>query len=115
LEGGAALFATRPDLSASFRRVTADELARDLASNDPPHVLDVRADSEWSTNHIDGAQLVPLPDLARRAAEISRTKRVVIHCAGGYRSSIAASLLMQQGFTNVEDLIGGFGAWEQGR
>lgn len=113
LDGGAAAFASFPDLTTSFRRVTAADLARELESKTPPHVLDVRADSEWQTNHIDGAQLIPLPDLARRAAEVPRSKRVVIHCAGGYRSSIAASVLMQQGFTNVEDLIGGFTAWEQ--
>ncbi|MBL8857645.1 MAG: MBL fold metallo-hydrolase [Planctomycetes bacterium] len=112
LDRGPAAFAGRPEIVARFPRVTADELARDLSSKAPPHVLDVRAESEWNTKHLDGAQLIPLPDLARRANEVPRTGRVVIHCAGGYRSSIAASLLMQQGFTNVEDLIGGFGAWE---
>jgi glyoxylase-like metal-dependent hydrolase (beta-lactamase superfamily II)/rhodanese-related sulfurtransferase len=112
LDGGATTVANRSDLTASFRRVTADELARELASKSPPHVLDIRAESEWQAQHIDGAQLVPLPDLERRVAEIPRGSRVTIHCAGGYRSSIAASLLLKHGFTNVEDLIGGFAAWE---
>lgn len=115
LAGGAQAFTARPELVARFERLSASALQRELASRTPPHVLDVRAESEWNTRHIDGAQLVPLEGLVRRAAEIPRDRRVVIHCAGGYRSSIAASLLMQQGFTNLTDLIGGFAAWEQRR
>jgi hydroxyacylglutathione hydrolase len=48
-----------------------------------------------------------------RIAEVPKDRRVVIQCAGGYRSSIAASLLLKHGRTNVEDLIGGMGAWEK--
>lgn len=112
LPGGAAAFAFRPDLLASFRRLCADELAVELASKSPPRVLDVRAESEWRAKHIDGALLVPLEEVVRRAGEIPRDRRVVIQCAGGYRSSIAASLLLREGFTNIEDLVGGYGAWE---
>lgn len=112
LEGGSNAFAARNDLVRGFRRVDADALAVELASNAPPHVLDVRAESEWRTQHIDGAQLVPLPELEARVAEVPRDRRIVIHCAGGYRSSIAASILMKHGFTDLGDLIGGHAAWE---
>jgi rhodanese-related sulfurtransferase len=113
LEGGAAAFASRPEIVASFTRVTPDELARDLASSAPPRVLDVRTETEWNRKHIDGAQWVPLPELARRIGEVPRAGRVVIQCGGGYRSSMAASILLKQGFTNVEDQRGGWAAWEK--
>jgi hydroxyacylglutathione hydrolase len=113
LAEGAAAITSRPDLVRSFQRWTPEELARQLAAPNPPHVLDVRAETEWREKRIHGAQLVPLPELERRIAEVPKDRRVVIHCAGGYRSSIAASLLLKHGRTNVEDLIGGMGAWEK--
>jgi glyoxylase-like metal-dependent hydrolase (beta-lactamase superfamily II)/rhodanese-related sulfurtransferase len=118
LEGGSAAFekgsaasGTKPDHVRSFQRRTAAELAAELASTAPPHVLDVRAQSEWNDKHIEGAQLVPLDQLEERIGEVPKGKRIVVHCAGGYRSSVAASLLMKHGRTQIEDLIGGIGAW----
>jgi glyoxylase-like metal-dependent hydrolase (beta-lactamase superfamily II)/rhodanese-related sulfurtransferase len=111
LEGGPAAFASKPDRVRTFRRRTVDELASEIASKSPPHVLDVRAPSEWNDKHIAGAQHVPLGELEKRVAEVPRGKRIVVHCGGGYRSSIAASLLMKHGRTEIEDLIGGFAAW----
>ncbi len=110
LEGGSASIAGLAGL-ASFGRKNADELAAALASKSPPHVLDVRAQNEWNEKHIDGAQLVPLDQLEARVAKVPRDKRIVVHCAGGYRSSIAASILMKHGHADVADLIGGIGAW----
>jgi rhodanese-related sulfurtransferase len=111
LDRGPDAFAARKELVGSFRRRTATELAQELASKSPPHVLDVRAQSEWNEKHIQGAQLVPLDQLEQRIAEVPHERRIVVHCAGGYRSSIAASLLMKHGRTQIEDLIGGIGAW----
>jgi hydroxyacylglutathione hydrolase len=112
LDGGPEAVASRPELVKSLRRLTADDLAGELASKCPPHVLDVRAPGEFRDKHIEGAQLVPLPELEKRIAEVPKDRRVVVHCAGGYRSSIAASVLMKHGRANVEDLIGGISAWE---
>jgi rhodanese-related sulfurtransferase len=100
----------RDDLT-TFSRNTAEDLAAALASKKPPHVLDVRAKSEWNEKHIEGAQLLPLDQLEARVAEVPRNERIVIHCAGGYRSSIAASILLKHGHTVLSDLIGGIGAW----
>jgi rhodanese-related sulfurtransferase len=83
-----------------------------LAGPNAPTVLDVRAVGERADKRIEPSQHIVLDELVRRASEVPRDERVVIHCAGGYRSSIAASILMQQGFTNVEDLIGGFAAFD---
>jgi rhodanese-related sulfurtransferase len=110
--GQAALSASQPDRVQSFRRRTALELAAELARTDPPLVLDVRQPGERAQKRIAGSAFVPLDELARRCAEVPRDRRVVIHCAGGYRSSIAASLLLSAGHARVEDLAGGFGAWE---
>lgn len=115
LEGGTDALAARPDLTTAARRVTADELAEMLSGEAPPLVLDVRADSERDRAHIPGSMHIPLPQLASRLDEIPRERKLVVHCAGGYRSSIAASILRLNGFSEVPDLIGGMSAWEKHR
>jgi rhodanese-related sulfurtransferase len=56
---------------------------------------------------------IPLNNLRERVAEVPRDGTVVIHCAGGYRSSIGASILEAEGLTDLMDLVGGFAAWEK--
>ena len=51
--------------------------------------------------------------LPERLDELDVTKPTVVYCAGGYRSSVAASLLRQRGFADVSDILGGYGAWEE--
>ena len=87
-----------------------EELGQDSASR--PLVLDVRAPREWSSDHMEGSVNLPLNHLTERLEELPRTRRVVVHCASGYRSSIAASILKQRGFIDVADLAGGFNAWK---
>jgi hydroxyacylglutathione hydrolase len=55
---------------------------------------------------------IPLNHLAARARELPADRALLVYCAGGYRSSIAASLLQQQGFTRVSEIAGGLAAWE---
>jgi rhodanese-related sulfurtransferase len=55
---------------------------------------------------------IPLAELRRRIDEVPTGGPVVVHCAGGWRSSVAASLLRQQGRDDVSDLLGGFAAWQ---
>ena len=74
-------------------------------------ILDVRNRSEWELGHIPGATLIPLPELVERLGELSPSVPVLVHCAGGTRSGIAASLLETRGFTQVTDLKGGFTGW----
>ncbi|HEV8124816.1 MAG TPA: rhodanese-like domain-containing protein [Gemmatimonadales bacterium] len=94
--------------------ITVPELlVDDLAARRPrPVVIDVRGESEWEAGHMDGAQHIPLGYLLERMDEVPRDRPVVLHCQGGSRSHIAASLLQAQGYTNVTNLTGGFGAWE---
>ncbi|MGJ5820239.1 rhodanese-like domain-containing protein [Paludibaculum fermentans] len=112
LEGGMAALADRPDLVWPTERVSAPSVADELASLDPPLLLDVRNPREWAAKHIDGSLNVPLNHLQQRLSEIPRDRRIAVHCAGGYRSSIAASILHQNGITLLIEMAGGLAAWE---
>jgi len=112
LPGGMAALAGRPDLVWPTERVSAPMVAAELAGAAPPMVLDIRNPREWATKHIGGSLNVPLNHLQARVAEIPCGRRIVVHCAGGYRSSIAASILHQYGITNLIEMAGGLAAWE---
>ena len=112
LDGGMEALAERPDLVWPTERITAPMVADELAGVDPPLLLDIRNPREWMTKHIDGSVNVPLNHLQERIAEIPRDRRIAIHCAGGYRSSIAASILHQYGITNLIEMAGGLAAWD---
>jgi hydroxyacylglutathione hydrolase len=71
----------------------------------------VRNDGELAGGAIFHARHIPLAQLPRRLGEIPPGRPVVAYCAGGYRSSVAASLLRREGWTDVSDLLGGFTAW----
>jgi hydroxyacylglutathione hydrolase len=112
LRDGMEALARRPDLVAVTPRASAPEVAADLASTIPPLLIDVRAPREWETRHIEGSLNLPLTRLRDHLAEIPRERAIALHCAGGYRSSIAASLLLQQGITNFVEVAGGLAAWD---
>ena len=112
LQGGMEALAARPDLVWPTERVSALVVAEQLAAADPPLVLDVRSPREWATKHIEGSVNLPLNHLQERIAEVPRDRRIAVHCAGGYRSSIAASILHQYGITNLIEMAGGLAAWD---
>ncbi|MET8066863.1 rhodanese-like domain-containing protein [Micromonospora sp. NPDC005686] len=93
-------------------RVTATELRAALDGPDTPLVLDVRNAGEREQGAVDGSLHIPLAELTRRIDEVPAGRPVVVHCAGGYRSSVAASLLRAAGHADVSDLLGGYGAWQ---
>jgi hydroxyacylglutathione hydrolase len=111
LQGGMDALRDTPELVARIDRTTAVALAEELASAAPPIVVDVRAPSEWQAAHLAGSLNVPLNHLRERLNEVPQDRTVVVHCEGGYRSAIAASVLAQAGRKNVLDLVGGFKAW----
>ncbi|WP_406044240.1 MBL fold metallo-hydrolase [Micromonospora sp. NBC_00898] len=92
-------------------RVTATELREALDRPEPPVLLDVRNAGEREQGAIGGSVHIPLAELPRRLDEVPADRPVVVHCAGGYRSSVAASLLRSAGRPDVSDLLGGYGAW----
>lgn len=112
MQKGMEALAGREELVWPTERISAPMLAEELASAEPPLLLDVRSPREWATKHIDGSVNIPLNHLQERCAEIPRDRRVAVHCAGGYRSSIAASILHQLGITNLVEMAGGLAAWE---
>ena len=72
----------------------------------------MRTAGERTQKRIDGSMHIPLNHLAERLSEIPADRPVLLHCAGGYRSSIAASLLQRAGSSDVSELAGGIAAWE---
>jgi hydroxyacylglutathione hydrolase len=112
LQGGMEALAGRPDLVWPTERVGVLIAAEELTTTDPPLLLDVRTPPEWTSKHIAGSVNLPLNQLQERLDEIPRDRRIAVHCAGGYRSSIAASILHQYGITNLTEIAGGLAAWE---
>jgi hydroxyacylglutathione hydrolase len=97
---------------ATIPQITAGDLKESLAHG-AVTLVDVRNQNEWDVDYIDGARHIPLGRLGERAAEIPRTKTIVVQCAAGMRSSIGASLLRAHGVENVVNLIGGIGDWRK--
>jgi hydroxyacylglutathione hydrolase len=112
LDGGMQSLDAEPDLLERIERITAASLVERLAAADPPMLVDVRAPSEWEEGHIDVAVNLPLSRLPERMSTLPRDRPIVVHCASGYRSAIAASLLRRDGYAFVSDLVGGMPAWE---
>ena len=109
LEDVPAALVRRPDLARQASRLSATELAEQRAHH-AVQVVDVRGPGEVAGGMVDGAVNVPLAELVRREGELDPTVPVVVYCAGGYRSSIAASVLRAHGFTDVSDVLGGYAA-----
>ena len=110
LTGGMQQLDDFPELVERTNRITAGSAAELLAEPDPPQLVDVRTTREWTEAHIDGAINLPLSQLAERLDELPADSPVIVHCASGYRSSIAASLIQRQGL-RVANLVGGLAAW----
>ena len=111
LRDGLRSLAGRPELTASSQRISPALAAEFLASHELVAV-DVRTPAEWRAKSIAGSLSVPLNRLAERIQELPRNRPLVVHCAGGYRSAIAMSLLQRHGFTKLSELAGGIAAWE---
>ena len=114
LEGAGAALAALAGGPVRIGRLTVDQTAVELAGSDPPCLVDVRTPGEIDAARIAGSQALPLDELRQRCDEVPRDRRVVVHCKGGYRSMIAASLLLRAGVRPglLADVTGGFDAWE---
>ena len=117
LEDGLRSVESRPELMTSTERLSAQVAAeRAAASNgERPVIVDVRAPAERRQKRIPGSVGIPLNHLTERFSELPADRPILVHCAGGYRSSIAASLLQRNGFTQVGEIAGGIAAWEAGK
>jgi hydroxyacylglutathione hydrolase len=104
-------FLDHPDLVERGSKVTAVDLRRRLGAGDPTQLVDVRNPGEVKLGSVPGARSIPLARLRDELATLDPTVPTVVFCAGGYRSSIGASLLRSEGFDDVSDVVGGYGAW----
>ena len=94
-------------------QITPLELA-ELQAEEKDHieVLDVREPAEVETGKVTGSRNIPLSQLSHRIKELDPSKLIVAHCKGGYRSSIATSLMRRNGFQDIANLTGGYDAWK---
>lgn len=93
----------------SIESISVNEFANRMRDQ-KLHVIDVRKPGEFEAQHVDGAINIPLDYLNSHLAEIPRDGEVYLHCAGGYRSMIAASILKARGWDNLIDIHGGYKA-----
>ena len=112
LQNGLNSLKSRPELIAFTERLSPQFAAELLLTSEPPLVIDVRAPRERERKQIDGSVCVPLNRLIEEMKTLPKNRSLVIYCAGGYRSSIAASLLQRRGFDPVAEIAGGIAAWE---
>lgn len=106
------MFTHRDDVEIASR-LTAQAFDERAAAVPDLQIIDVRNPGEVEAGMIPDAISIPVGQLPARLGELDPAKPTVVYCAGGYRSSVAASLLRQNGFRDVSDILGGFGAWEE--
>lgn len=105
------VLAERPEMAEAAIRLAAADLGSWRADEPDLQVVDVRNPGEQEAGVVPGAHCIPVARLLDRMAELHRSRPTVVYCAGGYRSSTAASVLRAHGFSPVADILGGFGAW----
>jgi hydroxyacylglutathione hydrolase len=119
LRGGVAAWREAGLPVAVLPQISVDALSERLQTADVQvlglQVLDVRREAEWEAGHIADATWWPLDNFKVAPPEINREIPVAVHCKGGYRSTIACSLLLRAGFQNVVNVVGGFDAWQEAR
>ena len=92
----------------SIDRISADDFANMYEGK--PNIIDVRKPGEYTAEHVDGAKSIPLDFINSEMSSFPKDEPFIIHCAGGYRSMIAASILKSRGFDNFKEVAGGYGA-----
>jgi hydroxyacylglutathione hydrolase len=112
LKDGLQSLEARPELVAFTERLSAQFAAEILSSSEPPLAIDVRAPRERDQRFIAGSLGIPLNHLTENLEKLPKERTLLVYCAGGYRSSIAASLLRRSGFDHVGEIAGGIVGWE---
>ena len=109
LEGGIDAWKASGKEIDSLESISAEEFEK-RANSSELNVLDVRKDGEYKSMHLENAQHFALDYINNQMDQIDKDKTYYVHCAGGYRSVIAASILKARGYHNLVDIAGGFGA-----
>ena len=100
-----------PDMVEQASRLTRTEYEQRASGLDDLQIVDVRNPGEHALGSLAGATLIPVGQLPSLVEQLDPSRPTVVFCAGGYRSSVAASVLRQAGFDDVSDIVGGYGAW----
>ena len=106
------LFGSRLIFSGKFRSISAQEAQR-LVAERKLFILDVRTPGEYAHGRMKGAVLIPMAEVGRVTEKIPRDKPVLIYCASGARSRMAASILSRKGYGELFNLSGGIHAWQR--
>lgn len=112
LADGMQSLASRADLTATTPRLSAARAAEWMASSSMPLAIDVRTPREREQKRIAASVSAPLNHLAEQIPMLPKDRQLLVYCAGGYRSSIGASMLERAGFADVSEIAGGIAAWE---
>lgn len=104
-------FVDNPTEVSRGSRIDVAGLSEAMANTDNLQLVDVRQPGETEAGIIEGARTVPLTRLNEQIMTLDASKPTIVYCAGGFRSSIAASHMKAAGFSDVSDLLGGYGAW----
>jgi len=112
LKDGLHSLESRPDLTRDTERLSAPFAAEYLSWPLPPLLIDVRTPREHGQKFIAGSRSIPLNHLLENLDQLPKDRPLLVYCAGGYRSSIAASLLQANGFPLVSEIAGGVAGWE---
>ncbi|HEX6475744.1 MAG TPA: molybdopterin-dependent oxidoreductase [Acidimicrobiales bacterium] len=106
------VFSSRPDLVEASSRLTIEQLAELRGLEPTLQLVDVRSPGETADGTLPGVREIPLAVLGDSLAGLDSSSPVVVYCASGYRSQVAASVLVRAGFADVADLLGGYLGWE---
>lgn len=96
---------------AHIDQMSVEELHAAVKGHERLQVVDVRSPREWRSGHVDGAINMPVGDIPQRARELSADAVIATICEGGYRSTLAASLLAHEGFARLMNVVGGMAAY----
>jgi len=113
LDGGVSAWEKAGHEVGKVKQITVEDLKSKIEKETNLQVLDVRRVAEFQSAHAPKAKNMPLSELMKRVNELDKTKPTAVICAGGYRSSLATSILEQNGFRKIENVIGGTSAYQQ--
>ena len=110
LKGGMDAWIASGKAIAKLKEIEAEDLLELYNSNDSGQILDVRRASEYESQHVSEVKNIPLDFIHNDIPSLDKEEAYMVHCAGGYRSVIAASILLRNGFKNITNIRGGFKA-----
>jgi rhodanese-related sulfurtransferase len=110
LKGGINAWLAAGNSLDTILEISAEDFARQVQTRNHINLLDVRRESEFKSEHLVGAENFPLDFINRNMSRLDKNKTYYLHCAGGYRSLIAASMLKSRGFDKLVNIKGGYKA-----